>query len=516
MMHDDRHDTPHAHRRSHPNGDGAHRADTSASNGSSRDPWTEPDDHENPIGMNAGVRIIVVGRTELIPRLRLRRGVELIRAQDGSAAIAELASPIDDTSPASCVVLVGRTSDPADHDAHEFNAALRRVNNTVHTVAVNSAITNPRDPAAFDETLDEHLSDEALDSFLARAGGRNVIGTDRGNGSNTASSPSHRDAAQSIRSETPDVSARSPGTTQAPHTKPAKPTATTMPATIAHAVPAEPGAGPLAALLGYKDVLQPALDAVRLACSPHAVHFTAGTADELPPDVERVAPVVCKGKRLGWLGSPSLDAATLETHAQHLGAWIVLGRRQRALRRAACTDPLTGAYNRRYFDRFLARAIERARDGRHTVAVLLFDLDNFKTFNDRFGHHAGDNILIHTVRLLRSVIRPTDRVCRIGGDEFVVIFTNPDGPRDPASKPLTPESIKELAKRFQRQISSHRFPHLGSLSPGELSISGGLATFPWDGSDAETLIRRADQLAMRCKSAGKNLIDFGPGAERAD
>jgi diguanylate cyclase (GGDEF)-like protein len=143
---------------------------------------------------------------------------------------------------------------------------------------------------------------------------------------------------------------------------------------------------------------------------------------------------------------------------------------------------------------------------------MVFDIDNFKTYNDRFGHEAGDEILCETVRLLTSVIRKGDRVCRIGGDEFAIIFADPEGPRSAGS--AHPESIETIARRFQDQVCKMRFPKLGVEAPGTLSISGGLATYPWDGADATALLRKADQLALESKRAGKNALTFGPGAQR--
>jgi diguanylate cyclase (GGDEF)-like protein len=197
-----------------------------------------------------------------------------------------------------------------------------------------------------------------------------------------------------------------------------------------------------------------------------------------------------------------------------LASWLHLQETQSRLRRAALTDPLTGAWNRRYFDRFLASAISTARAKRQHVNVLLFDIDNFKRYNDEFGHDAGDEILVEAVKLMRSVIRPTDRVCRIGGDEFAVIFHDPDGPRVKGSSDSL--STVELAHRFRRQILEHKFPKLGALARGTLTISGGMAAFPWDGSNAVDLLSRADELARASKSSGKNVITFGPGALRSD
>jgi diguanylate cyclase (GGDEF)-like protein len=224
-------------------------------------------------------------------------------------------------------------------------------------------------------------------------------------------------------------------------------------------------------------------------------------------------PVVYNQRTFGYLATAgAADPAALAPQARWLANWLALREQHEQLREAAFTDDLTGAYNRRYFDRFLAAALDRARADRLSVTVLLFDIDDFKQYNDRFGHVAGDEILKETVRLLKSVIRPTDRVCRIGGDEFAVIFYEPAGPRDPASRP--PTSIWDIAQRFQRQVCEHRFPKLAEQAPGTLTISGGLATYPWDGMTPAELVERADALAIESKRKGKNVITLGPGAER--
>jgi diguanylate cyclase (GGDEF)-like protein len=142
---------------------------------------------------------------------------------------------------------------------------------------------------------------------------------------------------------------------------------------------------------------------------------------------------------------------------------------------------------------------------------MVFDIDDFKKYNDQFGHGAGDDILRESVRLLNSVIRQGDRVCRIGGDEFAVIFADSEAPRHPGSH--HPETVDVIARRFQAQICTMRFPKLGVEAPGNLSISGGLATYPWDGTDPETLLQHADKLALESKRKGKNAVTLGPGAQ---
>lgn len=220
-------------------------------------------------------------------------------------------------------------------------------------------------------------------------------------------------------------------------------------------------------------------------------------------------PISYRGQTLTYLASGDATDDALTPWLDWLSHWLQLERQMARLRRMAFTDQMTGAWNRRYFDSFLPAIIKQARRDRHCVSLMLFDIDDFKYYNDAFGHAAGDEILIETVRLLKSVIRPGDRVCRIGGDEFAVIFYDPTGKRVAGSQhPLRAEAV---ARRFQEQIAAQRFPKLGSDARGRLTISGGIATYPWDGQDPESLIEYADQAAMTAKRAGKNAIVYGNG-----
>ena len=272
----------------------------------------------------------------------------------------------------------------------------------------------------------------------------------------------------------------------------------------------------VAAALGGRDILEPALGLIRARVGRSDIEFVHDGDAADSPGVD----VVWSGQRYGALRIAGIDAAMIATgsddasgrlahHARWLATWLALAEQHRRLRLEAYTDPVSGAWNRRYFDRFLEAALPHARQRRFKLTVLVFDLDNFKSFNDRFGHQAGDMILSETVRLLRSMTRPTDRICRIGGDEFAVVFYEPDGPRDTHSD--HPQAFEIVAERFQKAVQEQRFPKLGIEAPGALTISGGLATFPWDGQAPAELLRRADELALASKAAGKNQITFGPG-----
>ena len=93
----------------------------------------------------------------------------------------------------------------------------------------------------------------------------------------------------------------------------------------------------------------------------------------------------------------------------------------KAYHRMAIIDPLTEVYNRRHFERILAREIERSNRYHHALSILMIDIDNFKHINDKFGHPAGDKVLKKTAEILNSSVRKIDTVARFGGDEFVIV-----------------------------------------------------------------------------------------------
>jgi two-component system cell cycle response regulator len=209
--------------------------------------------------------------------------------------------------------------------------------------------------------------------------------------------------------------------------------------------------------------------------------------------------------------------------AHLLGKLATLQDRHNRLQQMAITDELTGLYNGRYFRHFLTRIIDKARTIHFPVTLLLFDIDDFKKYNDLFGHAVGDEILKQTAKLMKLCTRQHDLVARIGGDEFAVVFWDKEGPRQPrdpkslAQAGRPPQTPVQVFRRFQQLVNSDAFTALGSTGKGFLGISAGLAVYPYEAQDANGLIKEADKkLMFGAKQSGKNRLTIvGGGDERA-
>lgn len=566
------------------------------------DPWNGgPSERDG-----AGVRVVLVGASDLERPLRRVPGMELIRAREPLGALGEVANPIDTDSPARTVVVVAPGAVATDRAEH-FAAGVRRIDGAARVLNIGtyalrgfdaalpevvedlaptdllSKLTGAEysrkpesadtvdidaDPVTVSEEVppiaaphaDEHedapaaqvdapaRSDDARTPLSLNGHGPAVVETAAEDerpalglapeaDEPTTPPSTHYSAFEATEGIAAAAQAVEPArieTTQEPVAVSHTPEAVVVPAAPVHGAPADPAAaaepppvppstqaapgGPadaervVQALLHGQDPIEAVMAPLRARLGvPNAAFVPAREGDDVMPPTGGV-PVRFGERTLGHLVAPRVPREVVEAEAAQLGVWIALSTQHQQLKAAAFADELTGAWNRRYFARFLSAALEKGRALRRPVTLLYFDIDDFKVYNDKYGHAAGDEILVEVVKLLRSVIRPTDRVCRVGGDEFVVVFFDPDGPRD-RSKEQAPDDIMPIARRFQQQVCEHRFPKLAEEARGTLTISGGMASFPWDGHDVQTLLDRADELALQSKRAGKNAITLGPGAE---
>lgn len=198
------------------------------------------------------------------------------------------------------------------------------------------------------------------------------------------------------------------------------------------------------------------------------------------------------------------EVEKLRHHGRLIAHLLKAAEQQQQWHRLAMIDEVTQLPNRRYFKQALETLVRRAATERFSVTVVIFDLDGFKHFNDTYGHNAGDQVLRELAQLIRRHCRRHDIVARYAGDEFVVAFWDAEEPRVAGSK--HPTDALAVLRRFQKTLESQEFANLGLDSKGRITISGGLATFPWDAQEAGLLIEQADQAMLRAKRDGKNRI----------
>ncbi|MFO1106933.1 MAG: PleD family two-component system response regulator [Amaricoccus sp.] len=163
----------------------------------------------------------------------------------------------------------------------------------------------------------------------------------------------------------------------------------------------------------------------------------------------------------------------------------------------AVIDPLTGIYNRRYASQHMLRVMERARETDGVFAVMMIDLDKFKSINDRFGHDAGDAVLKEFSRRLQENIRGVDLVARFGGEEFFVAMPDVDA-----------QAAGHAAERIRRAIEDAPVILPGGAGEVHVTVSIGVAIAGAADTDAEAIIKRADSALYHSKEAGRNRVSF--------
>jgi diguanylate cyclase (GGDEF)-like protein/PAS domain S-box-containing protein len=176
----------------------------------------------------------------------------------------------------------------------------------------------------------------------------------------------------------------------------------------------------------------------------------------------------------------------------------VLRNLQDKLRDESIHDPLTGLYNRRYFEEAFQRELTLSQREGHPVSVIMGDLDHFKETNDRHGHLAGDEVLRVFAELMRRHARGTDLCCRYGGEEFLLVL-----PR------MASANAVARAEELRSAIASTRV--VANDVPIEVTASFGVATLPRDGRTRDQLLAAADAAMYAAKAAGRNRVNVSPG-----
>ncbi len=172
-------------------------------------------------------------------------------------------------------------------------------------------------------------------------------------------------------------------------------------------------------------------------------------------------------------------------HLLYLAVNTYFHRQTQELSDQARRDPLTGLLNRATFDSCLRDEVDRAQRYGRKVSLVLLDVDNFKSINDRLGHQTGDQVLINIARILQSSLRHSDTAFRYGGDEFAAICPETTG--DAMGGVMARLEAKVLRYRLEAQLSE------------AIGISWGIASFPTDAARGENLVSIADQRLYSCK-----------------
>jgi diguanylate cyclase (GGDEF)-like protein len=214
-------------------------------------------------------------------------------------------------------------------------------------------------------------------------------------------------------------------------------------------------------------------------------------------------PLMAYGEVLGQMHVWTSDAGSREradptaTMAQTIAEQVALSlsnaKLRQVLRDQSIKDGLTGMFNRRYMEETLARELARAQRNAQGVALVVVDLDHFKDINDTYGHPVGDAVLRSAAQQLQKAVRASDVACRYGGEEFVLILTD-------CSKEVALAKAADMCRR----VAQLRFKD--GAGPAQVTASFGVAAFPEDASEPESLVQAADAALYIAKKTGRNQV----------
>ena len=224
----------------------------------------------------------------------------------------------------------------------------------------------------------------------------------------------------------------------------------------------------------------------------------------IPVQVENVGDMAVIATSTSGDYSNLLTDDILEALQNHVQSALTNAHKYDAIRRQVVTDHLTHLYNRRYFMNRATEEIERSLRHQAPLSVLMIDIDNFKAFNDTYGHATGDRVLQTAARAMQDALRKLDICARHGGEEFAMLLPNTPG-----------ENAYFVAERVRRTLGGTRYTGLGLPAEVNITISVGVATCPRDATTLDELMELADKALYRAKAAGRDQVVLH-GAEQRD
>jgi diguanylate cyclase (GGDEF)-like protein len=165
------------------------------------------------------------------------------------------------------------------------------------------------------------------------------------------------------------------------------------------------------------------------------------------------------------------------------------------LKGLANIDPLTGCLNRRAFFEQAEEILKKAKEDGSPVCCLMTDIDKFKSFNDQYGHAVGDQVLVQVARVLKAALRPTDVLCRYGGEEFCILLPGVDALR-----------AAVVSERIRFRVEAQAGPGIRSMPGLRVTSSFGLSSMEFGAPNLKSLMEEADQALYAAKQAGRNKV----------
>ena len=227
--------------------------------------------------------------------------------------------------------------------------------------------------------------------------------------------------------------------------------------------------------------------------APEALHvLRSGAYDYLLRPCEQAVMSAVLRRAVEWVTLTRENQALLGSLKRNVEAFAFQNRR---LEDMATRDGLTGLFNHRYFFQAFDLELVRCRRHEHKLSLIFADVDFFKKYNDTQGHQAGDALLSTLAKLITKESRRSTVVARYGGEEFVLLVPETDR-----------QGVLQYAEKIRSLVEAYPFPGRESHPNGRITMSFGVATFPDDGSDANTLLKYADDALYRAKNSGRNAV----------